>query len=305
MEMGSWAGATATRVDEDRGRVPSRSFLSRAFASGDFVRAAAKSVFALADVSRGRLAGPKILIYHQVADDPSRQLAVSPEVFRRQLDWLERKGTIVPLESAMSAPLNEDSRNEYVLTFDDGYAGVFHDAYPHLLERGAPFTLYLTTQFVGGPVGEAEPGLEPLTWDQVAEMVASGLVTVGAHTHSHPDLRAVSSDMIAEELDVSNRIISERTGVEPRHFAYPKGYWAETAEPLIRERYDTAVLGGGPAIDPRTDRYRLSRLPIQRADGLFFFKRKLERGLRLEEWTRRRVKRYRNPSTIDQTGLSR
>lgn len=269
--------------------------------SEDLTRVTSKSVFAFADLFRGRLRGPRILIYHQVADDPVNQMAVSPGTLSRQLDWIESSGRVVSLD-ALTDGADHDS--DYVLTFDDGYEGVYRHAFPLLKERGMPFTLYLTTGLVGSARDDAEPGLEPLDWDQVAEMVSSGLVTVGAHTHTHPDMRTIPETRVEEELDVSNRIIEERTGLAPRHFAYPKGYWAEAAEPHIRLRYETAVLGAGPEIGPKMDPFRLTRLPVQRADGYFFFRRKMERGLRLEEWVRARLKGYRNPGA-DSRGRQR
>ena len=39
-----------------------------------------------------------------------------------------------------------------VLTFDDGFADVHDHAWPLLRERGLPFTIYLTTAYVGGPM---------------------------------------------------------------------------------------------------------------------------------------------------------
>ncbi|MFQ5517051.1 MAG: polysaccharide deacetylase family protein [Acidimicrobiia bacterium] len=239
--------------------------------------------------------GPRLLIYHQVGTDLGREMEVATAVFSRQLDWLTARGTIVDLEDAVARRGSPESSSLFVLTFDDGYADMFSAAYPQLRQRGLPFTLYLTS----GPIQEASPqapGAEPLTWDQAREMYASGLMTVGAHTHSHPDLRSIDAASIADELRRSDELIEEQLGVRPLHFAYPKGYWAAPAEKLVAARYDTAVLGAGPPLTQSTNLYRLSRIPVQRSDGVYFFARKMRRGMRLEEWARCRIKGYRNPS---------
>jgi len=126
-------------------------------------------------------------------------------------------------------------------------------------------------------------------------MMDSGLMTVGAHTHSHVDVRSLESDAITRELEVCNQLIQERLGVAPRHFAYPWGYWSASAEALVRERYETAALAAVSSIGVDTDPYRLPRIPIQRSDGMAFFKRKIQSGLRAEEWLRQRLKGYEVP----------
>ena len=78
-----------------------------------------------------------------------------------------------------------------MLTFDDGFEDVYHNAFPLMKERGLPFTLYLTTNPIetGEPLDPRYPEAKPLTWDQINEMAGTGLVTIGAHTHTHPDLQ--------------------------------------------------------------------------------------------------------------------
>jgi peptidoglycan/xylan/chitin deacetylase (PgdA/CDA1 family) len=219
-------------------------------------------------------------------------MEVPADVFQRHLDWLQANGEVVSLEDALVRVREPKSDRLYVLTFDDGYADMYQNAFPLLYERRLPFTLYLTTDPVesGTPLAD---GADPLTWDQVAEMLASGLMTPGSHTHHHLDLRDLGAEAIAEELDTANFLIRDRLGARVRHFAYPWGYWSETAEPLVKERFVTAVLGGGPPVTDATDPHRIHRVPVQRSDGMFFFRRKLKKGMHLEEAARRRVRGYR------------
>jgi hypothetical protein len=100
---------------------------------------------------------------------------------------------------------------------------------------------------------------------------------------------------VAIELDTSNDIIEERLGVRPKHFAYPKGWWSESAESAVRGRFDSAVLGEGPPNTESTDPLRIHRVAVQKSDGMRFFKRKLATGLVLEERLRRVVRGYRGP----------
>lgn len=260
------------------------------------MRRGAKGLFALGDLFYGRWPGPKILIYHQVTTSPRRQLDIDPVTFEGHIDWLIRYGHVVSLENMLADPRRGEAHDDFVLTFDDGFKGLYTHAFPMLRDRGLEFTLYITSKMVDAASSGGDD--EMLTWDQVNEMATSGLMTVGAHTHTHPDLRDLSESAIREEIDLSNEGIERRTGIRPRHFAYPKGYWSDAAEPVIRAAYDSAVLGAGSPISSTSDFHRLGRVAVQRADGNFFFRWKVRHGLRLEEAVRRRLKGYSNPSEV-------
>jgi peptidoglycan/xylan/chitin deacetylase (PgdA/CDA1 family) len=264
-------------------------------AARELARKTAKTAFATADLFLGEWPGPRLLIYHQIGAGSGRQMDLSTEMFRGHLEWLLDHGRIVGLGDALSGADDPDSSRTFVLTFDDGYADLYENAFPMLRDRGIPFTLYLTSGHIetGEPL---HPGDRPLSWDQVGEMLDTGLVTLGAHTHTHPDLRGMPIDRIEEEISESNRLIEMRTGQTPRHFAYPKGYWDETADKVVRDQYDTAVLGAGDPVRYTTNPNKIARVPVQQSDGQFFFRRKMARGMRLEERVRSLVKGYRNPS---------
>jgi len=173
---------------------------------------------------------------------------------------------------------------------------VYHRAWPLLCDAELPFVLYLTTDPVESrhpltPGGRAEP----LTWAHVNEMLDSGLMTLGAHTHEHRDLRSLGTAEIESEVDQSNELILRRTTVAARHFAYPWGYWSVEADPVIRDAYTTATLGSGCPVTAETDVFLLNRVPVQLSDGMPFFKRKMTTGMRLEDRTRRILVRYNGP----------
>lgn len=260
-----------------------------------FGRVMTKAVFAAGDLIAPPPPGPRVLIYHQVGTDHGHQMEVDEAHFTRHLTWLERERELVDLDTAVSRWEEPGSDRFVVITFDDGYRDVYTTAFPLLRARGLPFVLYVSTALVDGSPGDGEFSGDPLSWDQVAEMVGTGLVTVGAHTHSHPDMRGISASQVAEELQKSDGIIENRVGVRPRHFAYPYGFWSETADGLVRERYATAVLGGTPRPPARSDPHLIHRYPIQKSDGDVFFRARVRRGLRLEEAVRRRIKGYRGP----------
>ncbi len=138
------------------------------------------------------------------------------------------------------------------------------------------------------PGGKADP----LTWAQINEMLDSGLMTLGAHTHEHLDFRSIGAAQIESEVGQSNDLIVSRTGVTPRHFAYPWGYWSEEGDAAVRGAYVSATLGSGPPVHASTDPFLLNRVPVQLSDGMLFFKRKMTTGMRLEDRLRRKLSGY-------------
>lgn len=254
------------------------------------LRQLSKAIFAAGDrFLLPQFRGPRILIYHQIGGGSGLEMEVSPGTFKKHLDWLVENGNVVRLEDASGS-------DDVVITFDDGYRSVYDVAFPLLEERGMPFTLFLTTSPLetGEPL-RSHPGGHPLTWDMVREMHDSGLMTVGGHTHTHPDFRHLSPSEVEEELDRSNGLIEKRLDTQPRYFAYTWGYWSPTADAAVRRRYEHALLGGPPPFPNVEDPHLLYRIPVQLSDGVRWFSSRIRGGLRWEEAFRRRLRGYRGP----------
>lgn len=255
------------------------------------LRQVGKATFAATDLLLPTPKGPRVLIYHRVGEGTSEQMEVKTEDFAWQLDWLVGNREVVDLETAVKRWDEPGADRLVVLTFDDGYEDNYTRAFPLLQDKGFPFVLYLATQMI--EYG-SNHGVACLDWGQISDMTDSGLVTIGAHTHSHCDLRTVDYAQALREFEHSNRIIEDRLGIRPRHFAYPWGYWAENAHRAVSDTYQTAVLGA-PAGARQVDPLRLHRFPVQLSDGRRWFRRRIEGGFFIEEVIRRRLRGYRGP----------
>lgn len=62
-----------------------------------------------------------------------------------------------------------------------------------------------------------------MTWDEIAELAADPLVTIGAHTANHIMLKKAASEIAREEMHASSAAIEARLGRRPAHFSYPIG----------------------------------------------------------------------------------
>lgn len=223
--------------------------------------------------------GATLLIYHRVGGGTSDELDVTTSVFEHQLDVLSSHD-VVSLDDALDRLDAGDASPSFVLTFDDGFADVFHHAWPLLLERALPFTIYLASAYTAKPMrweGSTAKGAAGLglSWNQLAQMVESGLCTVGNHTHHH----VRPEELTPAEVDACNDEVIARLGVRPRHFTYPWGVVVPATEPWLRERFRSASTGTVGRNQPDGNRMRLKRVPVRRSDPEGFFAAKLVGGL--------------------------
>jgi peptidoglycan/xylan/chitin deacetylase (PgdA/CDA1 family) len=88
-----------------------------------------------------------------------------------------------------------------------------------------------------------------MSWEELAQLAADPLVTIGAHTVNHVMLKKVPSETTARsEMDMSRAVIEAALGIRPQHLAYPVGD-ATSAGP--REFAIAADLGFKTAVTTR------------------------------------------------------
>ena len=222
-------------------------------------------------VTRRRPGDVVILLYHRVAG-VGGEIDNPPALFERQLADLAEHERVLTLDQALDA----DAGGGVVVTVDDGYRDFSDTVVPLLVRYQVPALLYLATGLVAGE-GPGPDDPDALTWAQLAEAVATGLVTVGAHTHGHTDLSRASEQVCRDEMARSRELVEDRLGVACRHFAYPWAVASATADRVARELFDSAALDAwrsnrAGAVDP----WRLGRTPVLASDGMAFFRAKVK-----------------------------
>ena len=115
-----------------------------------------------AAVAVGRAAGtralPLVVGYHRVVEDFESERAygiaaslVSVKTLSRQIDWIARRYAICSLDELDSPDAAGYRRGKprAAITFDDGYADVYHIALPLLHGKGIPFAVFISPGLVG------------------------------------------------------------------------------------------------------------------------------------------------------------
>ena len=218
--------------------------------------------------SRRRRGDLVILLYHRVGKGAG-EIELPAAELDRQLEHLAEHERVVALDHA----LEDRDGGGVVVSFDDGSRDFADGALPLLEKHRVPAVLYVATGMI------AEEGGEGLAWSQVEDAVASGLVTIGSHTHSHADLSRADEWTSEDEMRRSKQLIEDRLGVACRHFAYPWAVGSTAADRAARRLFDSAALYAWRTNRlGRTDHHRLGRTPVLASDGPMFFRAKV-RGM--------------------------
>jgi len=211
---------------------------------------------------------PPILMYHNVEDLPAgNAMYVTGAQFREQMRFLrEHKYNIVSLD-ALADILESGGkvpRNTVAVTFDDGNANNYLNAFPILKEYGIPATVFMISDCIG------RGGY--LTVTQIRKMSSAG-IDFGSHTRSHLNFKDAPERAIENELLHSKKIIEEVTGRKVTAFCYPFGERGACRDDMLkRAGYRTAFMTTLRDGSVRLDRFALKRIKIEtsRANMLEF-----------------------------------
>jgi peptidoglycan/xylan/chitin deacetylase (PgdA/CDA1 family) len=218
---------------------------------------------------------------HLVGGGTPDERDLETEQFERQLEELQRF-RVVGLDAALDELDRGDETPKVVLTFDDGFAEVYTTAWPRLRDAGLPFTLYVTTAYLDGlmhwPGSTSQHPGPALTWQQLEELAASPLVTIGNHTHTHARPEALT----AEELDTCSELLEQRLGVSVRRLLLHVGGPGAGGPPLLERGSGRRRPAWSAGTTPLQDRLDLHRIPVRGTDPLGFFRAKLSGGLGAE-----------------------
>jgi peptidoglycan/xylan/chitin deacetylase (PgdA/CDA1 family) len=223
--------------------------------------------------------GVRILGYHRIARD-GHDLSVRPEAFRAQMEHVLEAG----LEPARLDRVLDDlaagpvAGRRVCVTFDDAYRDNLVEAAPVLSELGIPATIFVPTAIVDGTVAYTWYADPPpaMSWEEIAALVADGLIDFQSHTRTHPRLPHVDDGRARDEIAGSKRELEDRLGREVTSFCYPAGLWGERDARLVREAGYRAGVTTDPGVNPGgAPMDRLRRTLVYWRDGPTEFAAKL------------------------------
>lgn len=128
-----------------------------------------------------------VLNYHHINRDSNKPFVMTPEQFGEHLQFMKEHNfhpiSLNEFFTFMQTGVTKE--NAVLLTFDDGYESYYTEAYPLLSKYGYPSAAFVIAGRLRDTLDRKRENMTvPLTYQQIEEMLASGLVDIGSHTFS-------------------------------------------------------------------------------------------------------------------------
>jgi len=180
---------------------------------------------------------------------------VSIETFTEQMDYLQSSGyTPIPISLLVKA-IREGANlpdRPIVITFDDGNADIYENAFPIMQKYGFTGTLYIVMNYLNHDTF--------LSADQAIEMYNAGW-EIGSHSMDHPNLADMQNATTYEVVNSKLGLV-DAIGAPVDTFAYPYGETDADITAEVKKEYTAAVGLGNSYTHSLSDIYYLQRIEI-------------------------------------------
>lgn len=216
-----------------------------------------------APASQSRVA---ILGYHRFESPARDSLAITPQMFREQMQALKDAGiTVISMEDFLAWRRGEKEIPEKsaLITIDDGYNCTYLQAWPILKEFGYPFAFYVYSNYISA-------GGRSITWEQLAELRDAG-VHIGSHSVSHDNMTRPRRTRpenfeawLENEFTQIRNELREKLGLEASTFAYPYGIHNEAVREMgLATGYEALFTVAGKMVTRDTPAAEIGRFVVQ------------------------------------------
>ena len=228
-----------------------------------------------------------VLLYHKI-DFPTEDVKIrgaftAPQKFARQISYLKKKDLEFYTASELVKSFLKNGEfppKAISLTFDDGWKDNYLNAFPIMKKLGVKATIFLVPACIGQNTdrvtAEGEGRREHLSESEILEMSHGG-IEFCSHSMNHKLFNQISPEEIEFEVTESKKFIENLTQKECSVFAYPAGFYTESAKETIKKAGYDAAFSTVYGAEAKMDIYALNRVEILRRDGFpFRFGRKIK-----------------------------
>jgi len=189
---------------------------------------------------------------HDLGRDASNSMTIDPKTLENHINKLRKEGyTFLSLKDYVAICKQERPAPEkaIMLTFDDGYASFYQKIYPIVKQEKVPVLMSVIGSWMDKGAGS---GIKMSTWQQLKEMEASGLVTIGCHSYDlhkpvpvnewgeqtysvnariyangHYETEEAYKERLAFDFAKSQKLMEEKLGHKVEAFVWPFGLYTE------------------------------------------------------------------------------
>ncbi|MGG7143530.1 polysaccharide deacetylase family protein [Clostridium nigeriense] len=199
-----------------------------------------------------------ILMYHSISDlDPNNSLLVPVKQFESEIKWLkENEFTPMLLDDVLEAySTGYVPKKPVAITFDDGYADNYTDAYRILKENNMKATFFIITD-------KTDVDSFYMNSTMLKEMRDAGM-GIENHTSRHIEFTNISREEKAIIIQEGIDALKEKVGVDSKFICYPVGRYDEETIEVEKEIGIKAAVTTKPGISTVNDgMYSLKRVRI-------------------------------------------
>lgn len=253
-------------------------------------------------------------MYHQVSvpeRGPEQRYFVAPTRFKEHLRAMLSAGyRPCSLAAFLAWSTNEASlpANSLLLTFDDGYRGVYEHAYPLLAAEAVPFAVFVVTSAVGltdnwlRGTNSAATKHRLMSRAELTELARAG-IGIGSHSRHHADLQRLDADDLEEEIAGSRAELEDMLGQKVNSFAYPYGRLNDAVRAsVVKAGYACAFSTRSGFNQPGEDPFTVRRIDVYGTDSASALLRKLRFGT--NDGSLLTAGRYYAKRALEQVGLT-
>lgn len=205
-----------------------------------------------------------VLVYHRFGPQVLDSMTVRTSVFLSHLQYLRDNGyQVIPMQQMLDWRQGKGTvpDKSVVITIDDGHKTVYTEVLPIIKKYKLPVTLFIYPSAISNAP-------YALTWSQLNEILATGLVTVQSHTYWHPNFKIekkrLSQDEYVKFVDIqfnrSRTILEKKLNITLNLLAWPFGiYNSELMQFAEKDHYFAAFALDDKPVTEKSPMYALPR----------------------------------------------
>ena len=186
-------------------------------------------IYEIATVNKTYYIGEKnlqipVFVYHDIVEDASQieydYMQTTAKQFEKQITGLMKLGyKPISYEDLVAYKNGEKAipKWSFLITFDDGYTGVYKYAFEIAKKYNIPMTSFEISDTVG------IPGY--YTWDEAREMKESGLMSIYLHGYTHIEYDKETPERVLSDTNKAQEDLQNQLGDNNilKVFTYPYG----------------------------------------------------------------------------------
>lgn len=203
-----------------------------------------------------------VLTYHSVK-------TWQRDKFANQMDQVIQTGK--PVFADMEKGTNNGTHH-IAVTFDDGFRNVVDNAFPEMLTRKIPATLFVPTGYLGKTPGWIKDLADKnaseilMTADQL-KALPDEMVKIGSHCITHPRLTSLSREQAITEFSESKKYLELLLGKDITVLSFPYDDYNDEVVELARDAGYLHVFKDIPTYPISiTDSFLLGRIDVSPED---------------------------------------